>query len=285
MVVPFADSSEALCTDHPTPCKKTFCRSYWINYGIVKITGSQYSHCELYWPYNQLSISVDQLKNVHSNKSRSYITAIGRWVFLYMYVTDEQERLIMQYMTMQKGKPYDNTSFYMFGVLSCTSCFQPATRPLRHETSYDLNDQQLRAKLPPSETCSRLLMGALIYAGVVDVQDIRLATPRTVFEALVRAGAQSTDVLPSVPDSQFSCTASAFEMALQQTAIHSYSGESVQYALSGGFCDAPSTVHGGAPAGGGAYCEEDQLMSYSSSAEYYQALGVAVPATRFAPLQ
>jgi len=147
-----------------------------------------------------------------------------------------------------------------------------------------LNDQQLRAKLPPTEMCSRLLMGALIYAGVIDVQDIRLATPRTVYETLVRAGAQSTDVLPSVPESEISNAPSAFEMVQQQIATHSYSGDSVQYALSGGYCDSPSTVHGGAAAATGACDEEDRLVSYSSSADYYRAVGAAVPTTRFAPL-
>lgn len=289
MVVAFADSSEAICTVHPTPCKHAFCRSYWINYGIVQITGSKYTHCELYWPHNQLSISVDSIKNVHCNKSRTYLTDIGRWEFLYLLVTREQERLITKYVTMQKGRPYDNTSFYLFGILSCTSCFQPRARPIQYYSNTSLSDVDLQSKLPPAETCARLLMGAFVYADLVPPQDVRLATPHSVYEALINIGAQSTYALPVLPEIEQTRELSIFELAKGQSDTRSYSTESMHYALSGGFAPTsigdlnrtsrPLLTH---EHGGHGY---EPLETYESQSAYWKAIGVeSQKNSRFASL-
>ena len=280
LVVPFVDSSEAVCTVHPTPCQHTWCSSYWMNYAITKVTGSKYTHCELYWPHTQVSTSVDSELNVHQKKSRTYIAQIGRWEFLSLLVTEDQEWHMMQYIHAQMGKQYDKTSFYLFGILSCTSCMQPHVRPLRHEACPGITDQQLRNHLPPSETCARLLMGAMVYAGIVTPRDVRLATPQSVYRALVQIGAQSSFTLPTTRLAEESVYfQSACESALQSSTHSTSHSNGLGYALSGGITyEQPPRggVHGGAHVG-------DDYFHSPQNVQYWRDCGVEVSSSRFIP--
>jgi hypothetical protein len=289
IVVPFSDSSLSVCTIHPTPCPHKFCTSYWMNMAVIQVTGSNLTHCELYSPHTGLSVSVDSEKNVHHNKDRTYNPVIGRWVFLSLMVTEEQEANMMRYLIAQKGKPYDNTSFYLFGLLSCTKSIQRHSRPLRHEMCYQLTQEQLSAALPPSETCARLLMGAFVFAGIVSPRDVRLATPQSVYTAFSNAGAQYSELLPRVMRSrEMLSLPSAFEMA------SSYSGggggiygstvhqsHQLGYALSGGFLhDIPD----GASEDTLIITTNGEQMAVSHD-EYLQASGIQREKSRFVSLE
>lgn len=275
MVVPFVDSSEAVCTVHPTPCQHTWCASYWMNYAITKVTGSKYTHCELYWPHSQVSTSVDSELNVHQKKSRTYVAMIGHWEFLTLLIAEEQEWLMSQYIEAQMNKQYDKTSFYLFGLLSFTSCMQPRARPLHHSMCPEINTTQLRHHLPPTETCARLLMGAMVFAGIVTPRDVRLATPQSVYQALAQAGAESTDVLPRtrhVIDSIH--IPSAYELATQRNAQSASQAQKLGYALSGGIIYEHS-MHGGA------HADDTPPHHAPRDDHYWRQCGVEVPDSRF----
>lgn len=281
MVVAFADSTDAVCTEHPTPCSVTWCKSYWLNYAIIKVTGSNFTHCELYWPHTQVSTSVDNARNVHQNKSRTYITAIGRWVFLSLLITEMQERLMNEYIEAQMNKPYDTTSFYLFGLLAATSCIQPRVRPAHHSMWLpDVRSRSLREHLPPSETCARLLMGALIYADVVPRRDVRLATPSSVFRTLMQVGAQPSYELPRTPHEEHSMYfPSAYETAAERHAHNASQAQRLGYALSGGLVQAerpPSVIQ---LTHGGSYVS----FEHPSDADYWRQCGVERMESRFMP--